>query len=71
MIDKGLTAPTRDRDGWFTSSYTNGSQTCVEVKFDHGTVLVRDSKDRLVPARPIIAVAPNAWATFLSTLTNA
>jgi len=32
--------------GWFTSSFTNGTGSCVEVKFDHSAVLVRDTKNR-------------------------
>jgi hypothetical protein len=51
----------RDPSGWFTSSFTNGSQTCVEVKFAGGAVLVRDTKDR----RPTIAVASTGWAAFV------
>jgi hypothetical protein len=66
MIDKSVTAPVRDRDGWFTSSFTNGSQTCVEVKFGQGGVLVRDTKDR----RPIMAVPSDGWTSFLSTVTG-
>jgi uncharacterized protein DUF397 len=54
------------RDGWFTSSYSNGSGTCVEVKFDQAAVLVRDTKNRHdTSGSPMIAVAPGAWATFL------
>jgi hypothetical protein len=41
--DKSVTAATRDRRGWFTSSFSNGSQTCVEVKFGQGEILVRDT----------------------------
>lgn len=66
MIDKSVPAPARARDGWFTSSFTNGSGACVEVRFGDGTVLVRDTKDR----RPIIAVTPVGWATFVSTLSG-
>jgi hypothetical protein len=62
MIDKTAAAP---REGWFTSSYTNGSQTCVEVNFDSGTVLVRDTKHR----RPMILVTPASWSAFLNILT--
>jgi hypothetical protein len=62
MIDKTTTAP---REAWFTSSYTNGSGTCVEVKFDSGTVLVRDTKHR----RLMISMPPAGWSSFVSTLT--
>ena len=62
MIDKIAVAP---QEGWFTSSFSNGSQTCVEVKFDSDTVLVRDTKHR----SPTLAMPPAAWTTFLNTLT--
>jgi hypothetical protein len=62
MIDKTAAAP---REGWFTSSFSNGSQTCVEVKFDTGTVLVRDTKHR----RPTLAMPPAAWTSFVNTVT--
>jgi hypothetical protein len=61
MIDKATAAP---RKGWFTSSFTNGSQTCVEVKFDPGMVLVRDTKHR----PPMISVTPTGWSAFLNAL---
>lgn len=47
---------------WFKSSFSNGSQTCVEVRFDSDQVSVRDSKD---PAGPILTVTPTEWTAFL------
>jgi hypothetical protein len=71
MIDWSDSAPTQDKDGWFTSSYSNGSGTCVEVKFDHGTVLVRDTKNRHdATGSPMIAMAPGGWAAFLNAVTD-
>jgi hypothetical protein len=61
MTDSTAVAP---REGWFTSSYTNGSGACVEVKFDTGAVLVRDTKHR----RPIISVTTAGWSAFLNAL---
>jgi hypothetical protein len=69
VIDNSVSAPTPARDGWFTSSYTNGTGACVEVKFGDSIVLVRDSKDRRDTDRPILTVAPPGWSTFLNTLT--
>lgn len=49
---------------WKKSKYSTHSN-CVETKSAGGAVMVRDTKDRSIPA---IAVAPEAWETFLSTL---
>jgi hypothetical protein len=69
MINNSVSAPSRHRNAWFTSSFSNGSQTCVEVKFGDGAVLVRDSKDRRDTDRPTITVTSPGWFTFLDTLT--
>lgn len=47
---------------WFKSSFSNGSQTCVEVRFDGDHVSVRDSKD---PAGPILTFTRSEWTAFL------
>ncbi len=70
MINNSVSAPVREPDSWFKSSFSNGSQTCVEVKFDDGTVLVRDSKDRRDTDRPIIIVTSPGWFTFLARTPN-
>ena len=51
---------------WRTSSYTNGSATCVQVAPNLDQILVRDSKD---PHGPALAFPPLTWHTFLTTLT--
>lgn len=62
--------PARDEDGWFVSSFTNGSGSCVQVKFaGQGAILVRDSKD-LRAAPPIIGVPSHSWATLLDTINS-
>lgn len=44
------------------SSYSNGTDECVEVATNHPqTVAIRDSKR---PEGPILQVAPAAWAAF-------
>ncbi|MDT0547450.1 MULTISPECIES: DUF397 domain-containing protein [Streptomyces] len=44
------------------SSYSNGTDECVEVATNHpDTVAIRDSKR---PEGPILRVAPAAWAAF-------
>jgi len=53
-----------DRSGWFTSSYSSGAATCVEVRFDDGDVLVRDSKDRR-GGQPTIGVPGPQWTAFV------
>lgn len=63
-------APARDEDGWFVSSYTNGTGACVQVKFaEQGTILVRDSKD-LRAASPIISMPSLSWASMLKNISN-
>jgi uncharacterized protein DUF397 len=70
VIDRSAPATARDRDGWFKSSYSNGSAgSCVEVKPESGTILVRDSKDRRV-GQPIIGVPSRGWDHFLNTITR-
>lgn len=68
MINKHATA--RDDDGWFVSSFTNGGGACVQVKFaGHGTILVRDSKDRRA-APPMIRMPSGGWASMLKDISN-
>jgi uncharacterized protein DUF397 len=47
---------------WFKSSFSNGSQTCVEVRFDDDHVSVRDSKD---PTGAILTFTRTEWTAFL------
>ncbi|MEU2124058.1 DUF397 domain-containing protein [Nocardia niwae] len=55
--------------GWFKSSYSNDSQTCLEVCFDGGRVLVRDSKFPGAPDEsPTLAFAPTQWHAFTTAL---
>ncbi|MFE0801149.1 DUF397 domain-containing protein [Streptomyces sp. NPDC058812] len=51
---------------WFKSSYSSSSEgdSCVEIATEPGTVHVRDSKH--TDAGPRLALAPEAWASFLS-----
>lgn len=54
----------RSETRWFKSSYSGGSQDCVEVAFIEGDVVgVRDSKDRGGPA---LSFTSEAWAAFTS-----
>ncbi|WP_063049667.1 DUF397 domain-containing protein [Nocardia arthritidis] len=56
-------------DGWFKSSHSNDSTACVEVCFDGGRVLVRDSKFHGVPdASPVLAFTPTQWAAFTTVI---
>ncbi|MQY27039.1 DUF397 domain-containing protein [Nocardia aurantia] len=59
--------------GWFTSTRTNNGNQCVEVRFDAGAVLVRDSKFRRDPANrdatePVITVSAVEWTAFLDAV---
>ena len=55
--------------GWFTSSYTGASGSCVEVRFIQGGTLVRDSKDGGA-ARPTLSIGPEGWRSFLDAITD-
>ena len=68
MINKAT--QTRDEDGWFVSSFTNGLTSCIQVKFaEQGTILVRDSKDRGA-ASPIINMPSTGWASLLTDISG-
>ncbi|WP_067682404.1 DUF397 domain-containing protein [Nocardia miyunensis] len=56
---------------WFKSSRSNGNQSCVEVCFDDGAVLIRDSK-YTGPAvdQPIIPVSIEDWPAILELALN-
>ncbi|WP_280482561.1 DUF397 domain-containing protein [Nocardia cyriacigeorgica] len=56
------------RMGWFKSSYSGDSQTCVEVAFTPDATLVRDSKHPGPSTQPILTFTPTTWSTFLATL---
>ncbi|WP_024799841.1 DUF397 domain-containing protein [Nocardia sp. BMG51109] len=54
------------RGGWFKSSFSKDSNSCVEVRLTDSLVYVRDSKYRGLPEdQPIITVASAAWPTVL------
>lgn len=68
-------ATTGARTGWFKSSFSSPSQSCVEVRFDGAVVLIRDSKFRRDPAHdltqePIITVTVEQWAVLLDELVD-
>ncbi|MER5305841.1 DUF397 domain-containing protein [Streptomyces lasiicapitis] len=49
---------------WFKSSYSGSSgDDCVEVAHCPAAIRVRDSKN---PRGPQLALAPTAWADFLT-----
>ncbi|MFC9429417.1 DUF397 domain-containing protein [Streptomyces sp. NPDC056987] len=50
---------------WFKSSYSGGNDgnSCVEIAATPGTVHIRDSK---VIGGPHLALAPGAWAAFIT-----
>jgi hypothetical protein len=51
---------------WFKSSYSSGTDgnSCVEIAVAPRTVHVRDSKYR--DTSPRLALAPQAWAAFVT-----
>ncbi|MEU8848737.1 DUF397 domain-containing protein [Streptomyces sp. NPDC048564] len=51
---------------WFKSSYSGGTngESCVEIAVALRTIHVRDSKYR--DTSPRLALAPQAWADFVS-----
>ncbi|MFE3653336.1 DUF397 domain-containing protein [Streptomyces sp. NPDC059152] len=51
---------------WRKSSYSNGSQSCVEVADGFaGAVPVRDSKD---PHGPALVFPADDWSSFVSAI---
>ncbi|WP_174372210.1 DUF397 domain-containing protein [Nocardia araoensis] len=57
---------------WFKSSYSSDSQACVEVCFDGGRVLVRDSKfPGASAASPTLAFTPTQWMAFTTAIRTA
>ncbi|MET7293296.1 DUF397 domain-containing protein [Streptomyces griseoloalbus] len=50
---------------WFKSSYSDGpdGNSCVEVAITPHTIHLRDSKNT---AGPRLALAPDAWASFVT-----
>ncbi|MBO8192842.1 DUF397 domain-containing protein [Streptomyces oryzae] len=61
-----LKLPTEDGSvlEWIKSSYSsNDSPDCVEVAATPGSIHIRDSKNK---PGPQLAVAPTAWADFIS-----
>ncbi|WP_043733629.1 DUF397 domain-containing protein [Nocardia asiatica] len=55
--------------GWFKSSHSNDSTACVEVCFDGGRVLVRDSKFQGSPdASPVLAFTPTQWEALTTAI---
>jgi hypothetical protein len=51
---------------WFTSSYSNEGNGCVQVRFDGPDVLVADSKQR--GAGPVIRVSGATWEAFVAAV---
>ncbi|MBT2367015.1 DUF397 domain-containing protein [Streptomyces sp. ISL-10] len=60
--------PISSRDPqWFKSSRSNGSGgECVECAHAGTGILIRDSKR---PTGPVVAVATDAWQTFVEGVT--
>lgn len=50
-------------DVWFKSTFSNPSQSCVEVKAHRGLVHLRDSKDQ--GCGPVITVDAKRWPGFI------
>ncbi|MEU2733911.1 DUF397 domain-containing protein [Streptomyces sp. NPDC007095] len=50
---------------WFKSSFSDGTEgdSCVEIATAHGAIHVRDSKNI---GGPQLALAPEAWADFVT-----
>ncbi|TVZ94223.1 DUF397 domain-containing protein [Streptomyces sp. BK340] len=64
MIRKTTAGDTSEL-AWFKSSYSGGNDgnSCVELAVTPGTVHVRDSKNA---EGPRLALAPDAWANFVT-----
>ncbi|MQA27493.1 MAG: DUF397 domain-containing protein [Micromonosporaceae bacterium] len=53
------------RATWRKSSRSSNQQSCVEVAMTDGSVLLRDSQDRL---GPVLGVPSEDWSAFLAAL---
>ncbi|SUA49014.1 Domain of uncharacterised function (DUF397) [Nocardia otitidiscaviarum] len=49
---------------WFKSSRSEHASACVEIKFEHGGVAVRDSKN---PGGPVLNFDGVAWDRFVDS----
>ncbi|MFD8379514.1 DUF397 domain-containing protein [Streptomyces sp. NPDC059679] len=49
-------------EGWFKSSFSNGTGACVEVRFDEGLAYVRNTRNR---SGPSVAFNRAGWEAFL------
>jgi Domain of unknown function (DUF397) len=67
LIERDPRVSTSDRGQWFKSTYSGGASGCVEIKFDTGSVFVRDSKDGRQD-RPVVGVPAGGWVSFLDTI---
>ncbi|WP_410657980.1 DUF397 domain-containing protein [Amycolatopsis sp. lyj-112] len=67
MNDVTSSPTTKLQGGWFKSSYSSATGSCVEVRFLSDSILLRDSKDRTVD-QPMIEVEPAGWSSFLKAL---
>ena len=58
--------------GWFKSSRSSETQSCVEVRFNGNSVLIRDSKyTGPGPTQPIVSVSSAMWPGFLDQVLSA
>jgi hypothetical protein len=56
-----------NESGWFVSSFTNGTGTCISVKFAADqTILIRDSKDQHAPKKVISVRTRDSLARLAS-----
>ncbi|HKN99075.1 MAG TPA: DUF397 domain-containing protein [Pseudonocardiaceae bacterium] len=65
----GKAFPYSNPNGWIKSSHSNASGGCVEVKFDGGLMLIRDSKDRRT-GQPTLSVGTAEWSSLLAFVTR-
>ena len=61
--------PRANHDEWFRSSYSEASESYVEVRFESGGALMRDSKDSH-PDSPFFEVSGPVWKAFLDHLAH-
>lgn len=54
---------------WIKSSHSNEGGSCVEVRFDGGVILVRDSKDKRTD-QPTLTIATHQWHAFLTAVSH-